>query len=268
MPRNNCPSAPAGARRRQPGPHFSMVRSSTPPVRNRIWPAVVDLPASTWPMNTMFRCSLQQAAGSRRPDAGVHGVSALRPRGREGSQQVKVQQATDGCVKTKQALRGFGACNRQARKAHMLPRSPGQRNRLPASKHPVPALISSAAWSGMQACNCQCLHGMHATSCLAARPPAHRGSSASISASVFFTSACRASRCAGVSVSTSSSTLSFLTSLAAASAEGAAATGAAAAGAAAAAGSGAGAGAGSGSGAAGKKRAMPVVCAIVHVCTS
>ena len=27
-------------------------------VRNRIWPPMVDLPASTWPMNTRFTCSL------------------------------------------------------------------------------------------------------------------------------------------------------------------------------------------------------------------
>ena len=39
--------------------YFWMVRSSTPPVRYRIWPPVVDLPASTCPMNTIFKCSLR-----------------------------------------------------------------------------------------------------------------------------------------------------------------------------------------------------------------
>ena len=43
--------------------YFSMVRSSTPPVRKRIWPAMVDLPASTCPMNTMLRCSLRASTG-------------------------------------------------------------------------------------------------------------------------------------------------------------------------------------------------------------
>jgi len=34
-----------------------MVRSSTSPVCNKIWPEMVDLPASTWPIKTMLRCS-------------------------------------------------------------------------------------------------------------------------------------------------------------------------------------------------------------------
>lgn len=34
-------------------------------VRYRIWPPVVDLPASTWPMNTMLRCSLRRTPGSQ-----------------------------------------------------------------------------------------------------------------------------------------------------------------------------------------------------------
>lgn len=33
-------------------------------VRNRIWPPIVLLPASTWPMNTRFTCSLRGAEGS------------------------------------------------------------------------------------------------------------------------------------------------------------------------------------------------------------
>ena len=37
--------------------YFWIVRSSTLPVRNRICPPIVDFPASTWPMNTMLRCS-------------------------------------------------------------------------------------------------------------------------------------------------------------------------------------------------------------------
>ena len=54
------PLRPAASPLPPPPAHFSIVRSSTPPVRNRIWPAVVLLPASTWPMNTMLRCSLQR----------------------------------------------------------------------------------------------------------------------------------------------------------------------------------------------------------------
>ena len=34
--------------------YFSIVRSSTPPMRHKIWPPSVDLPASTWPMKTTF----------------------------------------------------------------------------------------------------------------------------------------------------------------------------------------------------------------------
>ncbi|KAH9392578.1 hypothetical protein TYRP_005660 [Tyrophagus putrescentiae] len=37
--------------------YFSSVRLSTMPVRWSSWPPMVDLPASTWPMKTMFRCS-------------------------------------------------------------------------------------------------------------------------------------------------------------------------------------------------------------------
>jgi hypothetical protein len=44
--------------------YFSIVRSSTPPVRKRICPAVVDLPASTWPMKTRLRWSRASAASS------------------------------------------------------------------------------------------------------------------------------------------------------------------------------------------------------------
>jgi len=49
--------------------YFWMVRSSTPPVRYRIWPPVVDLPASTCPMKTIFRCSLRGPGGC--PGAGM-----------------------------------------------------------------------------------------------------------------------------------------------------------------------------------------------------
>ena len=41
--------------------YFWMVLSSTPPVRYRIWPPMVDLPASTCPMNTTFKWSLHIA---------------------------------------------------------------------------------------------------------------------------------------------------------------------------------------------------------------
>ena len=42
--------------------YFWMVLSSTPPVRYRIWPPMVDLPASTCPMNTTFKWSLREAS--------------------------------------------------------------------------------------------------------------------------------------------------------------------------------------------------------------
>mmetsp|Transcript_61090 Transcript_61090/g.133754 ORF Transcript_61090/g.133754 Transcript_61090/m.133754 type:complete len:260 (+) Transcript_61090:706-1485(+) len=38
--------------------YFSIVRSSTMPHKNKMFPQVVDLPASTWPMKTTLRCGL------------------------------------------------------------------------------------------------------------------------------------------------------------------------------------------------------------------
>lgn len=38
--------------------YFSSVRSSTMPLRNRMWPLIVLLPASTCPMNTTLTCFL------------------------------------------------------------------------------------------------------------------------------------------------------------------------------------------------------------------
>ena len=48
--------------------YFWMVLSSTPPVRYRIWPPMVDFPASTCPMNTTFRWSLHNAHDPLEPD--------------------------------------------------------------------------------------------------------------------------------------------------------------------------------------------------------
>jgi hypothetical protein len=42
--------------------YFSSVRSSTIPFRNRMWPLMVLLPASTWPMKTTLTCFLTLGA--------------------------------------------------------------------------------------------------------------------------------------------------------------------------------------------------------------
>ena len=227
-----------GAATAAAGAHFSIVRSSTPPVRNRIWPAVVDLPASTWPMNTMLRCSLQwwmRHAGA----ASVSGISTAAA-------------ASGGCRGWQQAA-GAGA---GARPPAARGRSTGGSIRAGSIHHAgrtprTSTTLLAALWASALAAF--------------ALSPAHRASSALISSSVFRTSACRASRCASLSTSTSSSpplTASFLTSRAAASTgagAGGAPAGAAAAGGGGAAAAGAGAGAAGGERAAGRRWGQPAL---------
>lgn len=195
-PRPAAPGASQGAHLS----YFSMVRSSTPPVRNRIWPAVVDLPASTCPMNTMFRCSLHPAstrAGRRcqQPQLarvmGWRGVAWCAGSVKSGGPQTARLMSPPTRTEAPQPGDATGC-------------PPGHLHRPgPSTTAPLPLPAPSRS---------------------SPPPPrpqrARLGSSWLISSSVFFTSSIRAARCSSVSAAAASSPparLTRFTSLAAAS---------------------------------------------------